>query len=65
MTTQLTQRLHEAEHKTDSVINVTIGRVEVKAVQNDTQKNARQTKKPTGVMTLDDYLKRRNAGGAI
>lgn len=56
---KLTQRLQDAEKKPDPVINVTIGRVEVRAVQTDTQKIKQQTKKPTGVMTLDDYLKRR------
>jgi hypothetical protein len=64
MTTQLTQRLQDAEQKTDPVINVTIGRVEVRAVQTDTQKITRQAKKPTGVMTLDDYLKRCENRGA-
>lgn len=64
MTTQLTQRLQDAEQKADPVINVTIGRVEVRAVQTDTQKITRQSKKPTGVMTLDDYLKRRENRGA-
>ncbi len=59
LTTQLTQRLQDVEQKTDPVINVTIGRVEVRAVQTETPKITRQTKKPTGVMTLDDYLKRR------
>ena len=61
---QLTQRLQGAELKTDPVINVTIGRVEVRAVHADAPRKTRQTKKPTGVMTLDDYLKRRENRGS-
>jgi len=41
------------------VINVTIGRVEVRAVHTEAPKNARHSNKPAGVMTLDDYLKKR------
>lgn len=64
MASQLKQGLQEKESKTEPVINVTIGRVEVRAVQTEPSKNARQTKKVTGVMTLEDYLKRREGGGS-
>ena len=60
---ELTARLNtgnrEKEVKTDPVINVTIGRVEVRAVQTDSPKKVRQAKKPTGIMPLDEYLKKR------
>jgi hypothetical protein len=57
------QRLQEKEAKAEPVINVTIGRVEVRAVQSETPKQAKHQKKPTGVMSLDDYLKQRERGG--
>ncbi|NOZ51798.1 MAG: hypothetical protein GXP08_01450 [Gammaproteobacteria bacterium] len=60
---QFNQRLQEKHAKTEPVINVTIGRVEVRAVQADVPKNAQRPKKPTGVMTLDEYLKRREGRG--
>lgn len=63
MASQLTQRLREKETKTEPVINVTIGRVEIRAVQTEKPKSVAHTKKPTGVMTLDNYLKRREGGG--
>lgn len=59
MASQLTQGLQNTEQKADPVINVTIGRVEVRAVQKDEPRKAQQTKKPNGVMTLDNYLKQR------
>ena len=64
MASQLQQRLLEKETKAEPVINVTIGRVEVRAVQTEISKSVRHTKKPTGVMTLDDYLKRREGRGS-
>lgn len=46
----------------EPVIHVTIGRVEVRAVQAESA--ARRQKKPTGVMSLEDYLKQRGGGRA-
>ncbi len=43
----------------DPVVNVTIGRVEVRAVKTETPQQPNQKKKPNGVMSLDDYLKER------
>jgi hypothetical protein len=59
MASQFNQGLYEKEAKTEPVINVTIGRVEVRAVQADAAKNSQRPKNPTGVMTLDEYLKQR------
>lgn len=59
VTAQLNQHSQQNEAKTEPVINVTIGRVEVRAVQNETVKNAPPSKRPSGVMTLDEYLQRR------
>lgn len=58
VTAQLNQH-SQNEAKTEPVINVTIGRVEVRAVQSETVKNAPPSKRPSGVMTLDEYLQRR------
>ncbi len=59
---QINQRLQEIEAKAEPVVNVTIGRVEVRAVQSETPKQAKHQKKPIGVMSLDDYLKQRDVG---
>jgi hypothetical protein len=49
---------------TDPIVNVTIGRVEVRAMQAENPGKSERPKKPTGVMSLDDYLKQRdNKGG--
>jgi hypothetical protein len=53
----------EKEAKAEPVINVTIGRVEVRAVQTETPKSGQRSKKRTGVMSLDEYLKRREGRG--
>lgn len=49
--------------KAEPVVNVTIGRVEVKAVQPDSAKQPKARNKPSGVMSLDDYLKQRENRG--
>ncbi|TQV82487.1 hypothetical protein FKG94_07030 [Exilibacterium tricleocarpae] len=46
----------------EPVVNVTIGRVDVRAVQTETGKATASKRKPTGVMSLDDYLKHREQG---
>lgn len=48
----------------EPVVNVTIGRVEVRAVQTVSVKQAKTRNKPSGIMSLDDYLKQRNRGRA-
>lgn len=53
----------ERETKPEPVINVTIGRVEVRAVhQTDSPETKKQ--KPVGVMSLDDYLRKRGEGNS-
>lgn len=61
---QLNPHSQQNEAKAEPVINVTIGRVDVRAVPAETEKNRQTSKKPTGVMTLNEYLKRREGGGA-
>lgn len=46
----------------EPVINVTIGRVEVKAIQSEPTKQTKTSSKPSGIMSLDDYLKKRTKG---
>lgn len=68
----LTQMQAELNHRwqglnqkaeTEQVVNVTIGRVEVRAVQEESSGQAKRQKKPSGVLSLDDYLKHRESGG--
>ena len=47
----------------ERVINVTIGRVEVRAVQATTAQRAQRSLKPSGIMSLDEYLKQRENRG--
>jgi hypothetical protein len=58
-------RLQEANThtQTDSVINVTIGRVEVRATSSERQKASSVQTKPKGVLSLDEYLKQRENKG--
>ena len=57
----LNNRWQEISNKTETepVVNVSIGRVEVRATQAQTPKKAKETVKPTGVMSLNDYLSQR------
>lgn len=64
MESQFSLHSQQKAMKAEPVINVTIGRVEVRAVQTETPRITQHTKKPTGVMTLDDYLKRREERGS-
>ncbi len=59
MTARLNSHSQQHEAKTEPVINVTIGRVEVRAIQSETVKSASPPKRASGVMTLDEYLQRR------
>lgn len=63
--TDLQHRWQQVNTKSEaeSVVNVTIGRVEVKAVQAQTTAQLKSPKKPVGVMSLDAYLKQRKHGG--
>lgn len=65
MQTELNNRWREinAQSQTEPVINVTIGRVEIRATNPEPAKPGRADKKPTGVMSLDDYLKQRENKG--
>ncbi|MGH8474296.1 MAG: hypothetical protein ACRER2_00745 [Methylococcales bacterium] len=62
---QLNTRLQAAhvDIKPEPVINVTIGRVEIRAVNPERQKIAETPAKPKGVLSLDDYLKQREHKG--
>lgn len=57
------QHINTKTESTKSVVNVTIGRVEVRAVQNSGGQAPRVKKKSSGVMSLDDYLKSRGKEG--
>lgn len=48
----------------EPVINVTIGSIEVKATYLREPEQPRKQKKPTGVMSLDTYLRQRTRGGS-
>jgi hypothetical protein len=63
LTARLNTGINENEAKADPIVNVTIGRVEVRAVQADSPKKAKQPKKPTGIMPLKEYLKKREGKG--
>ncbi len=58
------QFAQEKKAQPEPVVNVTIGRVEVRAVQTETPRQKPQPQKPAGVMTLDEYLKQREGGGS-
>ncbi len=62
MQTDLASRLRaiENQNSTEPVINVTIGRVEVKAIQQGSAKQPTAHNKPSGIMSLNDYLKQRD-----
>ena len=62
---EFNRRWNELDSKSEPepVINVTIGRVEVRAVQADAPKKAKHQKKPSGVMSLDEYLNQRERRG--
>lgn len=63
--TDLNNRMQQLQTQStpEPVVNVTIGRVEVKAVQPNTVKQPKVRSKPSGVMSLDDYLKQRESRG--
>lgn len=57
--TERWQTIEASVQSAEPVVNVTIGRVEVRAVQAEPTKKSKAKKKPSGVMSLDDYLKER------
>ena len=44
----------------EPIVNVTIGRVEIRAVKEEVQKQSKTSNKPGSIMSLDDYLEQRN-----
>ncbi|UCE48151.1 MAG: hypothetical protein JSW47_21450, partial [Phycisphaerales bacterium] len=54
--------LKDSRAETEPVTNVTIGRIEVRAAPRDVEQSGRK-KKPSGVMSLDEYLRQRTQGG--
>ena len=63
--TDINRRWNEKNWKREPepVINVTIGRVEVWAVRTDPPQRELRKKKPSGVMSLDEYFKQRERRG--
>jgi hypothetical protein len=61
MQTEFNRRWNELNRNSEPepVVNVTIGRVEVRAVQAETPQKSIRKRKPSGVMSLDDYLNQR------
>lgn len=63
MKSVLNKRQQDANAKLEiakPIVNVTIGRVEVRAVQSSSVNIPKKSKKPSGVMSLTDYLKSRD-----
>lgn len=54
------RRESNARTRPESSVNVTIGRVEVRAVHADGEKPPANRDRPVGIMSLDDYLKQRD-----
>ena len=63
MQTNLNNRWREinAKSQAEPVINVTIGRVEVRAINTEQVKPSAAQGKPKGVLSLEDYLKQRGS----
>lgn len=60
---QQLQKLNQHKNTPEPVVNVTIGRVEVRAIQANPTKKQNLQKKPNGVMSLDEYLQQRKDKG--
>lgn len=56
--------LNDSKTGTEPVINVTIDRIEVRANLSPAPEQPRKQKKPSGVMSLDQYLNQRTQGGS-
>jgi len=65
MQAELNNRWRElnTQSQAEPVVNVTIGRVEIRAVNAEPVKPSQVQAKPTGVLSLDDYLKQRENKG--
>jgi hypothetical protein len=65
MQAEFNQRWREMNSKPEAerVINVTIGRVEVRAVPAEAPKQPKRNKQPSDIMSLDEYLNQRGRGG--
>ncbi|MEO0996612.1 MAG: hypothetical protein AAFX58_03745 [Pseudomonadota bacterium] len=59
----LRRRWPGPETRPEPVVNVTIGRVEVRAVRDDPSKPQKPERKAAAVPSLDDYLKQREKRG--
>lgn len=53
---------HPAEQAQQPVIHISIGRVEVRAVQASPAQPQNQSRRPNPVMSLEEYLRRRSGG---
>jgi hypothetical protein len=62
---ELNNRWHEnsARPNPERVVNVTIGRIEIRATHPTPKQQSNVTEKPKGVLSLDDYLKLRESKG--
>ena len=56
--------LKESKAETEPVTNVTIGRIEVRAIPPSSAEKTERRKKPSGIMSLDNYLSRQKQGGS-
>ena len=63
MQTDLNSRWREinAQSQSEPVVNVTIGRIEVRAHNAEPVKSPVVQGKPKGMLSLDDYLKQRES----
>jgi hypothetical protein len=55
--------LKDSNVETGPVTNITIGRVEVRAIPPKNDEKTKHKKKPSGIMSLDKYLSRQKQGG--
>ncbi len=56
--------LKDSKAETEPVTNVTIGRIEVRAILPRSAEKTERKKKPSGIMSLDNYLSRQKQGGS-
>jgi len=56
--------LKDSKAETEPVTNVTIGRIEVRAIPPKSAEKTERKKKPSGIMSLDKYLSRQKQGGS-
>ena len=63
--TEFSLKNTETSRTSEPIINVTIGRVEVKAQHEPKPKTRSSRAKPSGVMSLDEYLSQRQRKGVV